>query len=377
MLKTFLKTVGYPLIAIMLALAVYVHLTLQSLRLKTADGSSVRAVAEELVDRQLIPGISYALIEKGVITSVATIGVADMETGEPATDETLYEAASLTKPVIAEIARRLHEDGVFDLNERISDSLLNDRVKDPTLWQQLTPRHLLSHTSGFPNWSGDSRNADRSDPLTFSFEPGSEFKYSGEGYVILLEFLEIKSGRTANQLAEALFAELDMEHSTLTGHHFDGHFARGHWRVTGRREARKTSIPVAAYSLFTNAEDYAKFLRYVMTAHAGTSSHAPFFQPHIDVAQFESGEALAWSLGWGLLQADARDIYFQWGDNGAFRALAAFDPVSQNGIVYFVNGSFGTIYADELAAPVLGNFDTATSWFSNETKEIIRLWVQF
>ena len=70
-------------------------------------------------------------------------------------------------------------------------------------------------------------------------------------------------------------------------------------------------------------------------------------------------------------------VYFQWGDNGAFRSFAAFEPLNGNGLVYFTNGSFGTIYADELAAPILGNIQAASDWFSNKKKEIARIWLKF
>ena len=279
---------------------------------------------------------------------------------------------------MAEIARRLYEDDVFDLDEEIADAISNDRITDDATWRALTPRHLLSHTSGLPNWSGDSRAPDRSDPLNFDFEPGSDFQYSGEGYGLLLEFLESKSGRSAEELASELFSELAMTHSTLIGQNFEGQYARGHWRVSAARQSWRTDQPIAAYSLFTNAEDYAKFLIYVVTKHAsGMDGDDPFPKVQIEYKSTHTGETLGWSLGWGTLQRETDLVYFQWGDNGAFRSFAAFDPITQNGIVYFANGSFGTIYADELAAPVLGNIDPASSWFSGEVKEIARIWLKF
>ena len=88
-------------------------------------------------------------------------------------------------------------------------------------------------------------------------------------------------------------------------------------------------------------------------------------------------EALGWSLGWGTLEQKERSIYFQWGDNGAFRSFAAFDPKTGNAIVYFTNGSYGTLFADELAEPVLGDITTASSWFAGPLKEIARTWLRY
>lgn len=301
-----------------------------------------------------------------------------MQSGAIANSRTLYEAASLTKPLVAEIARRLHKQGVFDLDEKIAETISNDRVVNAQAWKKLTPRDLLSHTSGFPNWSGDSRDPDRGDRLEFAFEPGTRFQYSGEGYGVLLMFLEAKAGRSGIDLAAELFQEIGMSNSTLTGRKFAGHYARGHWRSAPGRQGGRTNEPVAAYSLFTNAHDYGKFLVFVMREHAaGLDGDDPFPATQTKFETARSGELLGWSLGWGTLKRADANIYFQWGDNGAFRSFAAFDPATGNGIAYFTNGSLGTIYADELAAPVLGDVKTASSWFSDPIKELARTWFKF
>lgn len=376
-IKPFLKKTTVFVIAVVFILSIYIVVSLQLLKLTSKDKRSVDLLAEELVQRRLLPSISYAVIVKGTITSVNTLGVADYESGVEVNAKTLYEAASLTKPFIAEIARRLYNNRIFSLDEKISSVISNSRIDHDPRWQLLTPRHLLSHTSGLPNWSGDSRDPDRTDRLNFDFTPGSSFQYSGEGYGLLLSFLEAKSGRSLENLAHEFFNELGMTNSTLIGYGYKGHFARGHWRDSPNRESWKTKEPIAAYSLFTNSKDYALFLRYVIEQHARDKEIGnPFPTVQIEIKSERSGEVLGWSLGWGTLERAEDTIYFQWGDNGAFRSFAAFDPISQNGIVYFTNGSFGTIYSDELAAPVLGSIETATSWFSSEAKEIIRTWLK-
>ena len=373
-MKKSLWTVGLVALAILF----YFVFALQQIQVKSKDDDSVASVARQLVERELLPSISYAVVSNGEIVEVETLGIADMATGEVAHEDTIYEAASLTKPVVAEISRRLHREGIFDLDEKIADTVSNDRVVNEKLWSKLTPRHLLSHTSGLPNWSGDSRDPDRADELDFDFEPGSEFQYSGEGYGILLAFLEIKSGKRAENLAKALFDELGMKNSTLVGSGHPGDFARGHWGSSPDREAWKTSGPVAAYSLFTNARDYALFLKYVMNRHAtGLLDGDPFVAVHSNVIASQRNSELGWSLGWGVLQRRTEKLYFQWGDNGPFRSFAAFDPVKGNGLLYFTNGSYGTIYADELAAPLFGDIRLVSTLFGSEPTEIARTWLKF
>lgn len=365
-----------------LLVGAYLTLALWHLQVESVVPRSTEVIAAELVERKLLPSISFTVIQNGQIDAVETVGNADFATGDPVTDDTLYEAASLTKPVVAELARRLHRQGLFDLDEAVSDSISLDRISNRAARGKITPRHLLSHSSGLPNWSGDNRNPTRKDALELRFAPGSAFQYSGEGYGILLAFLEAKSGKSADALARELFSELGMTNSTLIGRGHKGHFARGHWGVSPDRQPWKTPAPVAAYSLFTNAKEYARFMQYVIQNHAaGLASGDPFtavqIKVHSATKDDDTAETLGWSLGWGTLQQKGRTIYFQWGDNGAFRSFAAFDPKAGNAIVYFTNGSYGTLFADELAEPALGDIKTASSWVASPLKEIVRTWLRF
>lgn len=328
---------------------------------------STEAVARELVARQLIPGISFAVIEDKRITQTLVLGVADLETGRVNTAETLFEAASLTKPLIAEIARRLYVDGLFSLDELVAQSISNPRVEKTDLWQQVTVRHLLAHSAGFPNWTGDSREVDRDNPLQQDFVPGTDFQYSGEGYGLLLEFLEAKSGRTMVELCDELFAELGMTRSIIVTKNSNAEFARGHWINVPSRHPWRTEQPIAAWSMMTNAEDYGRFMLHVMQ-----NLSDDFAEPQVEV-----DEMLSWSLGWGVLEKPEHRLHFQWGDNGPFKALAVFNRSSGDGVVYFINGSLGTYYADNLVAPVLGDISEASSWFSDPRLEYVRRWVGF
>jgi len=363
-------TVGLVLIALA-ACAGYAYLRIV---LATDATRPVGATAAVLVDSARVPAISYVVIESGAIAATATLGIADVERATPATDRTLFEAASLTKPVVAEIARRLYREGVYDLDEPVARTLESPRIRDQEAWLQVTPRQLLSHTSGLPNWSGDPSDPERQDALEFEFPPGTAFRYSGEGYGILLAFLETKSGIDARTLSQALFTELGMHHSTLVGADASGPFARGHWGTAPDRPARRTAMPVAAFSMLTNAAEYGRFLEHVI-AERRAPDDDPFGEITVHFASHTRNgctESLGWSLGWGTLERCDGTIYFQWGDNGAFRAFAAFEPGTGNGIAYFANGSYGTLYADALSRPVLGDIGTAQDWFASPWLELIQ-----
>ena len=261
------------------------------------------------------------------------------------------------------------------------DTLDEPRISDRATYALVTPRHLLSHTSGLPNWAGSSWDMVRTEPLEFAFEPGTNFRYSGEGYGLLQAFLEAKSNQSMEALSAALFAELGMTHSTLVGEKLQGDYARGHWGARPGRTARRTDRPVAAYSLVTNAADYSRFLSLSLSGvgvGVSPATLAEFRRPHIAVdSHMDPGEAdLAWSLGWGVQQSEGRRLYFQWGDNGPFRAFAGFDPETRNGLVYFSNSSLGNLYLEPLASGALGDVSTAGSFFNNPVYEWARMLVR-
>ncbi len=363
----FLKYGLWLSLAALAVATVHYHIWRQKLSIESHD--SVAAIAQTLVERRFVPGLAYAVIRQGQVVEVAQIGLADASTGRELTPDTLFEAASLTKPVIAEISRRLYRDGIFALDESVAATISNPRVAEAAYWQQVTPRHLLSHTAGFPNWSGDSRVHDRQNKLKQDFVPGTEFQYSGEGYGLLLEFLEAKSGKSIVELSETLFQALGMNQSTLIAATVEGDFARGHWIVEPGRQPWRTDRAIAAYSLFTTPKDYARFVQHTMLQ---LRQDAEFAKPSIEFESGPDGSQLGWALGWGVLIREDDTLYYQWGDNGPFKALAMFELTTGDGLVYFCNGSLGTVFASELADPIFADVSTASNWFSSPLLEYIR-----
>jgi CubicO group peptidase (beta-lactamase class C family) len=338
-------------------------------------------VAQQLVREGRIPSLSYTILRNDETEEAVTLGIADIETGTAATNATRYEAASLTKPLIALLVLGEVDARRASLDEFVIESVPAPRIRDRERYAAVTLRQLLSHSSGLPNWSGDSRDLDRSDELDFEFEPGSGFEYSGEGYGLLGEFLERKRGRSLRELGDELFASLGMSASTLV-HTADAEpVARGHFGLSPSREAWQPERAVPAWSLVTTSADYGRFLAHVAT---GTGlSPALLAESRTTQIAIEPSllrgphgpDRLGWSLGWGVLERSDERVFFQWGDNGAFRAFAAYrapEGEAPSGIAFFANGSRGLLDTDALAAPVLGDVSAARGWFSNAALEALR-----
>ena len=158
---------------------------------KAAFDARLNEKFEELIKASEVPGMSVALIRDRRIHWKGAYGVKNTETKEAVTHDTVFEAASLTKPVVAYAALRLVDAGKLDLDVPLNKYLGNNyNVGDDKRLDLITARRVLSHTSGFPNW----RNRD-SKILPINFTPGEKFSYSGEGFVYLAKVIEKITGR--------------------------------------------------------------------------------------------------------------------------------------------------------------------------------------
>jgi len=153
-----------------------------------------------------VTGVAIAWIEKGQIAWTSFYGD-QVPGGPPAGPATLYNVASLTKPITAEIALRLASSGRISLDESMSAYLEDPDIKDNPWTKKVTPRMVLSHETGFPNWRYETN-----DVLTFQHEPGTTFGYSGEGFDYLGHFMENKTRILFEDLANRyLFGRILMQ----------------------------------------------------------------------------------------------------------------------------------------------------------------------
>ena len=186
-------------------------------------GASVPVRADAVDDRvkaQMqalhIPGLSIAVVEKGRLIKAAGYGLANVETDSPATPETVYKIASLSKQFLAAAVMLLVEEGKIGLDDR-AQKYLNG---SPESWKNITVRHLLTHTSGIVRDPSDyhpykeqqpSNVIESVYPLPLSFQPGEKWLYSNVGYYVLAEIISKASGKSWSAfISERLFAPAGM-----------------------------------------------------------------------------------------------------------------------------------------------------------------------
>jgi CubicO group peptidase (beta-lactamase class C family) len=287
-----------------------------------------------------VPGVAVAILENGRIRTVETFG--ELRPGVSLGANALWNVASLTKPVVAVTTLRLVSAERLDLDGSLAADWVDpDLASDP--WAvKLTPRIILSHQTGFPNWRG----ASPSGKLAFLFPPGTKYKYSGEGFEYLRHALEHKFGESLQQLSDSvLLAPLGMTETTYgwDPRRDSSLFAYGH-DTTGAivyTSMHPMSRPNAADWLVTTIGDYARFAANVLNgAGLPPAVYADMTKPQV---WFEHSTTEAMGLGWEVMKGPPEDpvILMHTGSDDGIKTLVLLLPTSKRGIVIFTNGENG------------------------------------
>ncbi len=326
--------------------------------------AELESTVPALLESGQIPGVSIAVIRQGELFWTGAYGVQKAETGEPVTEQTVFESASLSKPVFAYAVLRLADRGVLDLDKPLADYLPYERLEHDRRYEQITARIALSHGTGLPNWGGDR--------LDLSFDPGTGFNYSGEGYLYLQKTLEKLTGKPINIFVqEEVFEPLRMKNSSFVWRDdFEGRAASGHFDQGFSMDIVQYEEGNAAYSLATTADDYARLILAFMNGEglqAETLEDALSKQNQMsDREQIEAEDKLYWGLGWGMQYGKAGHALWHWGHNAGFRSYVLVYPEERSGLVYFTNSDNGLSIAEDLLAVVVDDDQWALVWLDYE-----------
>ena len=324
-----------------------------SLCVQSAGAEPLLTDLQTTVERQArdkqVCAVAYAAIHAGKISSSG--GASGCERGREPTGDSVFQAASLSKPIFAYAVLKLAQDGSLNIDAPLVSYLpqgylhlqnpfafghppITDRVVAPEL-QAVTARMVLSHTSGLPNWS--------SDPLAFDFKPGTGWQYSGEGFMLLQRAVEsITNEKLDDFMRHRLFDPLNMSN---TAFRWKPQFADGF--MPGMPRYMEIPEALAPFSLHTSANDYAKFLAALM---ADPQAVQLIAQSPASVAPKLS---LGWGLGWGVEQGEKETYIWQWGNNPGYRAFVMASTSSGDAVVMFTNSENGLAMAEPIVAMVL------------------------
>ena len=285
-----------------------------------------------------------------------------------ASEITIFQAASLSKPIFAYIVLRMYDRGEIGLDTPICEYTDIDRFVNKEWASILTPRMVLSHKTGLPNWAVSPSSEEWPiAPIEFAFSPDSAFGYSGEGYAFLQRAVEKIKGKSLQQIAEKeVFIPFGMklssygwreEYDTIAA---DGYNASGENRGKGRHPRENS-----AYTLRTTANEYALFIRKGLIEGIGLKpeSRNLMLTPQVNAIRYrdrrrECDNYIDWGLGAGIEHnSELGDIYYHWGDNGNFKALFIIVPKDDKYLAYFTNSTFGHNIIDQLIPLYFGNIE--------------------
>jgi CubicO group peptidase (beta-lactamase class C family)/GNAT superfamily N-acetyltransferase len=286
------------------------------------------AMVAELLDEHGTSGTAVGMVGGADGKRIVTAGSRGDGRG-PVEDDTLFAAASLTKPVFAAGVMALVDGGTLELDRPLSMYLPEPYLADDERAASITARMALSHTTGFPNW--------REGPLYLRWPPGTRWGYSGEGFSYLQQVVERLTGApVAHYLSDAVLRPLGMADSTFVWPEPDEpRLAIGHNRDgEARSPFRPSPAKAAAGGLFTTAPDYLRFL-----------DHCLVHEQRMFEQQARIDEELAWGLGWGV--EIGVGAVWQWGNDPGYKNFVIGRPAAGQGIVVFTNGDRGAdVYAE-------------------------------
>ena len=303
-----------------------------------------------------VKGLSVAVIRNHKIAILKSFGFSNIEAQRTMSDDTIYRAASLGKPVFAYIVVKLAQLGKIDLDRPLHTYINEKIVPDDYRSQHITARMILSHSSGLPNFDL------KYNALQLNFQPGSAFRYSGHGYLYLQRVIETLSGKSLNELAnELVFKPLGLTNSSFKWEaDFQHHIATGYKR-TGEKYPLKhePSTGFSAWSLFTSAKDYAIFVSHMInTASTTHSVSSRLLEPQIQVAS-----GLKWGMGWGIQDTKPHQSFWHWGSNPGFKHYVVAYPKEKIAVVVMSNSDGAYKIVDDVMAAAIGGSYPSYDWF--------------
>lgn len=343
------------------ARAIAVVAVFQSVAVSAAEPSSAAndtSVAYEpilddlvplLLEQNKVPGAAVVIIDEDQ-TIFLGYGVRRAKSSEVIGPDTVFEAASLGKPVFAYAMLMEMAAGRLRLDRPLLGSPEEPYVKDDDRLRLITARHVLSHTTGFPNWRPERFSA-RPKSLQILRDPGAEFGYSGEGYMYLQGVAEQSSGAALDTfMQKSVFLPLRMKRSSyLWSDLFEGNFAtpHGYWGQEG--EKWRSREAGSAYSLHTTAADFARFLEAMLDESNETAR--AMLVPQINLT---SSEDHSWSLGWGIERRPDGDWFWHWGDNSGFKHFVMGSRTENRAVLVMTNARRGAHVYRAVVEAVLG-----------------------
>ncbi|MEC9015339.1 MAG: serine hydrolase domain-containing protein, partial [Gemmatimonadota bacterium] len=334
------------------------------------DRLGTRTVAE-LMEEFGVPGVSVAVIQDFKIHWAKAYGVADVETGQLVDIETMFQAASISKPVAAMGVLRAVQDGLFSLDDDINDILDSWTLdgREFTGNRPVTPRTLTSHTSGLGDGFGfPGYDPEQPLPTTVQIleghelsnvgsvfmerEPMTFYEYSGGGVTVMeLALSDVRKRPFVDILQEGVLTPVGMTRSSyaqpISPEH-NQNAARAHDNNGDSRGPKWHVYPEhAAAGLWTTPTDLARLIIEVQRSASGESNRV-LSQSMIQEMLNPVGVG-PFAVGFTVSKVGEGWYFSHGGSNWGFRALMLAHKVKGYGLVVMTNADQGSTVINEIS----------------------------
>jgi CubicO group peptidase (beta-lactamase class C family) len=331
-------------------------------------------VCQKLQDRMAaykVPGVSIAVINHGAIEWARGFGLVEVR-GDPVTEETLFQAGSISKPVAAMAALHLVEKGKLSLDSDVNQSLTSWKIPPSATapGAVVTLRELLSHTAGltvhgFPGYARgapiptlvqilDGEKPANTDPVRLEAAPGSRWKYSGGGYTVMQQLLlDVSHQPFSKLMQDTVLAPIGMTRSTYeqplpldlrsgaaTPHNANGGPIAGGFHIYPE---------MAAAGLWTTPTDLARYAIEIQRSLGGDANRVLSVEMTQQMLRVGPGN---WGLGLTIGGSPENPFFSHGGINAGFEAVLIAYQQRGDGAVIMTNAQGGQLLANEIVRSI-------------------------
>ena len=321
----------------------------------------------KLMEDMNVPGVSIAVVKDAKLHWRRGFGVKDRASKAPINNDTVFEAASVSKTVFAYAALKLCEEAIIGLDTPLTRYARKPFLEGDPRLELITARHVLAHTTGLQDWRSKAQ------PLKIHFTPGEKFLYSGEGYFYLQSVLTELTGKVDTKDCAKFEAGLDVCATDIDAYlkarllipfgmtssgyvwndTFEKHAAQPH-DSDGKpfAKTKPTASSAARYAsaggLHTTPTDFAKFLIEVIAPGASDAIRLnqanlrEMLRPQVKLdAQPKIDGASSWGLGWAIRERENGNWIVHSGGQAGFRSLTVASVDRKSGFIILTNGDNG------------------------------------
>jgi len=343
---------------------------------EVAGRADVRFTIEERMAAFAVPGVSIAVLDSGRIAWAKGYGVKEAGRSGAVTTETLFQAASISKPVSVFGLLRMVEEGVLDLDANVNRTLTSWKIPENrfTRREDVTLRRIVSHSAGltihgFPGYEVGAplptlpevlagMPPANTGPVTADTFPGAVWRYSGGGMTVMqLLMTEVADKPFEQLMSELVLGPVGMSHSTFaqplpadrmgdaaSAHRRDGPVIPGKWHVYPEQ---------AAAGLWTTPSDLARLAIEVRNAYEGRSSLLSRAMAR-EMLRRQMGQS---GLGFMVGGSGVAFRYHHGGSNEGYRCQFVAFLEDGKGAVIMTNGDAGQELIQEILLAIADEYD--------------------